>query len=58
MLTLLASALLVTVAALVGHRRYRDAVGALVDRLLADRRWFVGFAIVLVLVPVALVVAG
>ena len=55
-LTLLGSATLVTLLALVLHDRYTRGIATVDDLLLADRRLFVAFLASLLVVPLALVV--
>lgn len=56
-LHLLAVSTLLTVGALVAHGRYTDLILRADERLIEDRRAFVGFVGLLVAIPVGLVVA-
>ena len=56
-LLLLGLSTLVTLVALVGHDRYVAAIERVDDRLVEDRTAFVAFAVLLVVVPVALILA-
>lgn len=53
-----AAALAVTVLAMLAFRGYADAVGAFQDLVLTDRRYYLGFALLLVVVPLALLLVG